>query len=183
VLNDLIVEEINAHGELARPFKPEDKLLKAVKKNASEDLGFVGELVGFDRELLNQALEKTIPVISPLGVSEEGVVYNINADDVAFYLASELKAEKLVLLTKVLGVMRDPEDEASLISTITAEEAESLIKDKVISAGMVPKVRAAVNTINAGARKAHIIDAKIPHGILLEIFTDKGIGTEIIKEG
>lgn len=180
-LNDVLVNEINEHGELAKSFKKEDKLLKVVPCRDIEDIGFVGELIGFDEEKLKAALKKAIPVIIPVGVSQEGVFYNINADDVAFFLASRLKVEKLILLTKVLGVMRNVSDEDSLFSTITSQQAESLIKDKVISDGMVPKIRAAVNVIQAGVKKAHIVDAKIPHAILLEIFTDRGIGTEIIK--
>jgi acetylglutamate kinase len=116
-----------------------------------------------------------------MGVSRDGVAYNINADDVAFFLASRLGAEKLVLLTNILGVMRNPQEETSLISTITSRNAEELIEKKVISEGMIPKVRAAIKSIEEGVGKAHIVDAKIPHAILLEIFTNEGIGTEIIK--
>jgi acetylglutamate kinase len=116
-----------------------------------------------------------------MGISREGVTFNINADDVAFFLASRLGAEKLVLLTNTLGVMRNQQDENSLISTITSKNAEDLIDKKVIGEGMIPKVRAAVKSIGEGVGKAHIVDAKIPHAILLEIFTNEGIGTEIIK--
>jgi acetylglutamate kinase len=180
-LNDLIVREINAYGALAKSFKKEDHLLTAAKKKSKKDLGFVGEMLSFNRERLQAALEKEIPVITPMGISQEGTVFNINADEVAFFLASQLKAEKLVLLTNVLGVMRNPQDEASLISTITMRNAEELIEQKVIEEGMIPKVRAAVKSIEEGVGKAHIIDAKIPHAILLEIFTNEGIGTEIVK--
>jgi acetylglutamate kinase len=181
-LNDLIVEEINRHGTLAKGFKKEDKFLKAIKKKGKKDLGFVGEVVGFDREGLKESLEKTIPVIAPMGLSKEGISFNINADEVACFLASCLKAEKLVLLTNVLGVMRELNDEDSLISTLTIKEAQELIKEKVIDEGMVPKVKAAIKAIQAGVNKAHIVDAKIPHAILLEIFTNEGIGTEIVEE-
>ena len=180
-LNDLIVREINAYGAHAKGFKKEDELLFAVKKPGKKDLGFVGELTGIDENKLKKALETSIPVITPMGISRDGVAYNINADDVAFFLASQLKAEKLVLLTNTLGVMRNPQDENSLIPTITMKNAEELIDKKVISEGMVPKVRAAVKSIEEGVGKAHIVDAKIPHAILLEIFTNEGIGTEIIK--
>ena len=180
-LNDLIAEEVNSHGVKAHKFKGKSKLLEVVKKEGEVDLGFVGEVVNFNREKLEKALEESIPIICPMGFSSEGFAYNINADEVAFFLASQLKAEKLVLLTNVLGVMRDPKDEESLISTMTVEEIEELIAQKAIDKGMVPKVRAAALAIGAGAGKAHIVDAKIPHALLLEIFTDKGIGTEIIK--
>ena len=180
-LNDLIVREINALGATAKGFKKEDEVLFAVKKPGKKDLGFVGELTGIDENKLKKALETSIPVITPMGISRDGVAFNINADDVAFFLASQLKAEKLVLLTNTLGVMRNPLDENSLIPTITMKNAEELIDQKVISEGMIPKVRAAVKSIEEGVGKAHIVDAKIPHAILLEIFTNEGIGTEIIK--
>ncbi|MEM7817013.1 MAG: acetylglutamate kinase [Candidatus Aenigmatarchaeota archaeon] len=180
-LNDLIVKDFNNIGILATPFRREDKLILVQKKIAKRDLGFVGEPVDFDKKKLEKAIEKTVPVISPMGVSSEGVVFNINADEVAFFLAVKLKAEKLVLLTNVLGVMRNPEDESSLISTIHIDEAESLIEEKVIEEGMIPKVRAAVSAIKEGVGKAHIVDAKIPHALLLEIFTNEGVGTEIVK--
>jgi len=180
-LNDLIAEEINSHGVKACKFKAKSKLLEVAKKKGSIDLGFVGDVVNFDRQKLEATLEDSIPVICPMGFSNEGLAYNINADEVAFFLASKLKAEKLVLFTNVLGVMRDYKNEDSLISTMTVEEIEELIGADIIEEGMIPKVRAAAAAIGAGAGKAHIVDAKIPHALLLEIFTDKGIGTEIIK--
>jgi acetylglutamate kinase len=179
-LNTLITSELNAHGALAKGIKKADKILFAAKKEHQIDLGFVGEVIGFDEDKLQTILKKAIPVISPMGVADDGTVYNINADDVAFFLATKLKAEKLVLLTNVLGVMRDLHNEDSLISSISAKDAEELIAGGVIEKGMIPKVRAAVNAIEAGVGKAHIVDAKIPHAILLEIFTNEGIGTEII---
>jgi acetylglutamate kinase len=122
-----------------------------------------------------------VPVICPMGFSQDNNAYNINADEAAFFLASQLKAEKLVLLTNVLGVMGDPRDDDSLISTITVAGIEELIDKNTIDEGMIPKVRAAAGAINAGVGKAHIVDAKIPHALLLEIFTDQGISTEIVK--
>jgi len=180
-LNDLIVEEISSHGVKARKFKGKSKLLEVVKKESSVDLGFVGDVVNFDRKRLEGALEDSIPVICPMGFSSQGLAYNINADEVAFFLASKLKAEKLVLLTNVLGVMRNPKDKNSLISTMTAAEIEELIGAEAIDQGMVPKVRAAAAAISAGVNKAHIVDAKISHALLLEIFTDQGISTEIVR--
>jgi len=180
-LNDLIIEEVSSHGVKASKFEGKSKLLKVIKKESNVDLGFVGEVIGFDHRSLVKALDESIPVVCPMGFSSEGLAYNINADEVAFFLASQLKAEKLVLLTNVLGVMRNPKDKESLISTMTAEEIEELIEHKSIDEGMIPKVRAAAAAIGDGAGKAHIVDAKIPHALLLEIFTDQGIGTEIIK--
>jgi len=179
-LNDLIVGEVNEHGVKAKGFKGPEGLLCAQKKKSEKDLGFVGQITEYDKKKLSAALENSIPVIAPLAISKKGQLFNVNADDVAFFLASELKAEKLVLFTKVLGVMRNIEEESSLIPTITSSEVEELIKNNVIAEGMVPKVRAAVHAIEEGVGKAHIVDAKIHHALLLEIFTDKGIGTEII---
>ncbi|MBU2251267.1 MAG: acetylglutamate kinase, partial [Candidatus Omnitrophica bacterium] len=180
-LNELIISEIEEHQVKAVGFKRKNTILEVRKKKGKVDLGFVGEISGFDKPALLAAASKGVPVICPMGISKEGITYNINADEVAFYIASELKAEKLVLLTNVLGVMRNPKDITSLISSITAQEVEDLIKDKIIDEGMVPKARAAKEAIERGVGKAHIVDAKIPHALLLEIFTDKGISTEIIK--
>jgi len=180
-LNGMIVEEIGSHGVKAKGFLKRDGLLKAAKKKTKVDLGLVGEVIDYDRQRLEGSLREHIPVICPMGVSSSGESYNINADEVAFFLAAKLQAEKLVLLTNVLGVMRDPRDPNSLIPTITATGVEELIKNKTIDEGMVPKVRAAAQSIESGVGKAHIVDCKIPHALLLEIFTDQGIGTEIIK--
>ncbi|MCP4653326.1 MAG: acetylglutamate kinase [Candidatus Omnitrophica bacterium] len=176
-LNDLISEEIAAHGVKVTPFKGD--LLEVVKKS-DKDLGFVGTVVGFDQKALIKSVNGSIPVIVPLGKSKDGQLYNINADDVACYIAAQLKAKKLVLLTKVLGVMKNVDDPQSLISTIDKKTADELISNEVIDSGMVPKVRAAIESVQTGVGKAHIVDAKMPHALLLEIFTDKGIGTEII---
>ena len=180
-LNDLIVKEISSHGIKAIGFKREDKILKVRKKKSKKDLGFVGEVIDFDKEKILSSSQEALPVICPMGISSEGEVYNINADEVAFFLATHLPSEKIVFLTNILGVMRDPHDEGSLISTLSVEEAKRLIKDKVIDEGMIPKVKAAIETIEKGVKKAHIIDAKIPHALLLEIFTNEGIGTEIVR--
>jgi len=180
-LNDIILAEVESHQVKAIGFKRKNSILKVKKKKSKVDLGLVGEMIGFDLESLSQALESGIPVICPMGTSSDGISYNINADEVAFFLASQLKAEKLVLLTNVLGVMRDPKDDHSLISSITAKEIKELIEAKIIDEGMVPKVMAAKKAIKNGVGKAHIVDAKIPHALLLEIFTDKGISTEIVK--
>jgi len=179
-LNDLIVKEISSYGVLAIGIKGQDNFIKAKKIKHEIDLGYVGEIIDFERKRLDEILDKAIPVISPMGVSSDNVKYNINADEVAFFMAAKLKAEKLILLTNVLGVMRDIEDENSLIQTINIKDIENLIKDKVIEKGMIPKVKAAQKAIEEGVKKAHIIDAKIPHAILLEIFTNEGIGTEIV---
>lgn len=179
-LNDTIVKEINIHRICSKGFKRKSKLLAAEKKETDCNLGFVGEIVDFDRKTLKEALTETIPVVCPMGVSKDGTVFNINADEVAYFLASELGAEKLVFLTNVLGVMRDSKNNDSLIHTISEKEIEELIEDKVIDRGMIPKVKGAIKAIDGGVKKVHVIDAKIPHALLLEIFTNEGIGTEII---
>ena len=179
-LNDLIVDEINSHHSLAQGFKSKDGLLFVKKKDYHKELGFVGEIVDCDYDRLVSALNISIPVITPMGITADGTVYNINADDVAYFIAAKLKAEKLVLLTDVLGVMRQANDETSLFPSLTLDQIDGLIKDKVIAKGMIPKVMAAVRAIEKGVKKSHIVDAKISHALLLEIFTDQGVGTEII---
>jgi acetylglutamate kinase len=116
-----------------------------------------------------------------MGLSKEGEAFNINADEVAYFLASKLSAEKLVILTDVPGVMRDSRDKDSLISTINLSQSEALIKNQIVSEGMIPKIRAAAFAVESGVKKAHIVDAKISHALLLEIFTKQGICTEIVK--
>ena len=180
-LNDLIIEEISLHGVESWGIKKDDNILQVKKKKTKKDLGFVGEVIDFDRKKIEGVLPQKIPVVCPMGLSSEDVTYNVNADEAASFLASQLSAEKIVFLTNVLGVMRDANDKDSLMSTLTVQEAKELIAKGVIDEGMVPKVRAAIEALTHGVKKAHIIDAKIPHAILLEIFTDQGIGTEIVK--
>lgn len=181
-LNDLIVEEIKSHGINAVGFKKDAGIILTEKKQSEKkDLGFVGEVKSFNLAGLEKVLGEAIPVICPMGVSHQGITFNVNADEVASSLASTLGAEKIVFLTNVLGVMRNSADKDSLISSLSVKEAEELIANKVIDEGMIPKVRAGVKAIKSGVKKAHIIDAKIPHAILLEIFTDEGIGTEIVE--
>ncbi len=143
------------------------------------DLGRVGEVVRVDPEILHTLdRQDFIPVIAPVGVGEDGQAYNINADLVAGAIAAELDAVKLILLTDVEGV-RDAD--GGLLSTIREQEIETLIKDGVISGGMIPKVRCCQSALAGGVGKAHIIDGRQEHAILLEIFTHEGIGTEIVK--
>ena len=125
--------------------------------------------------------DNIIPVIYPLGIGRDGHTYNVNADDVASSLAIALKAEKFVLLTNVNGIMKDKDDPKTLYNTIKASEVERLIKKNIINSGMIPKARACISATKGGVKKAHILNAGIPHALLLEIFTDQGIGTEIIK--
>jgi len=156
----------------------EEGLIKSV------DIGFVGDVVKVNPDiiwtLLNQGY---IPVIAPIGGGVDGESYNINADYVAAEIAAALQAEKLLLLTDVEGIYRDYRDKESFISTLSFLEAQQMIKDGSIDGGMVPKVEACIRALAGGAAKAHIIDGRQPHSLLLEIFTDSGIGTEVVKGG
>ncbi|MFH1479300.1 MAG: acetylglutamate kinase [Candidatus Omnitrophota bacterium] len=157
-------------------------VIKTKPHSKSSYLGHVGEVAGIESSPIRKAVRpRTVPVISPVGIGEDGELYNVNADDVASNIAISLKAAKLVLLTDVLGIMREKGKEETLISSIKMGEAEQFISSNVIQGGMIPKVRSCTNALNGGVSKTHIIDGRIPHSLLLEIFTDKGIGTEIVK--
>jgi acetylglutamate kinase len=145
------------------------------------DLGFVGEAVEVSTQEVLAAVQKDIvPVISPIGATAEGQVLNINADVAAAALAAGLKAEKLIFVSDVPGIMRNPAQADSLIPTVTIEQTQMLIETKVIEGGMIPKVESAVRALQAGVGKIHLIGGQIPHCLLLEIFTNSGIGTEIV---
>lgn len=182
-LNTLIVEEITGLGGKALGLNGKDNnLIQAKKKEAKVDLGLVGEVVGINKEFLIKELkEDNILVICPMGLGLDKKVYNVNADEAASWIAASLLAEKLIILTNIKGVIRNPDDPNTFISTLNIREAGNLINDKVIQEGMIPKVEACIRAIKQGVRKAHIIDARTPHALLLEIFTDKGIGTEIVR--
>ncbi len=160
----------------------ENNLIRVKKLKAALDLGFVGEVTSVDTTVVKQLIEDNIiPVIYPLGIGRDRNLYNVNADDVASEIAVALKAEKFVLLTNVRGIMKDKRNPSTLFNTLTVGDVRRLIKKKIIDSGMIPKASACVNAIKGGVKKAHILDAGIPHALLLEIFTDKGIGTEIVK--
>jgi acetylglutamate kinase len=185
-LNQEIVAGLNRHGGMAVGLSGKDGNLILSRKMVSgeQDLGFVGEVAEV-RPAVIHALDREnfIPVIAPVGMDLEGQTYNNNADDVAAAVAVALGADKLVLLTDVPGILRDPADPTSLISTVPACEIEELISQGVIKGGMLPKVRACERALNHGVGKTHIIDGRVSHALLLEIFTDKGIGTQMVKEG
>ena len=160
----------------------ENGLIKVKKMKTEADLGFVGEVTSVDTTVVRQLIEDNIiPVIYPLGIARDRNLYNVNADDVASEIAVALRAEKFVLLTNVRGVMKDKLDPKTLYNTLRVRDVGALIKKKIIYGGMIPKVASCVDAIKGGVRKAHILDAGIPHALLLEMFTDKGVGTEIIK--
>ena len=182
VLNKKIVKEIEELGGKAKGFTNKNPVLKVEKKKTKVDLGLVGIVVALDTEqIIKDVSHHIIPVISPMGKDAKDVIFNINADEVASFVSCALGAIKFVLLTNVKGIMRDMDDPNSFLASIREDEAKKLIKDKVIQEGMIPKIEACFKAIDGGVKKAHIIDAKIPHALLLEIFTEKGIGTEIAK--
>jgi acetylglutamate kinase len=146
------------------------------------DIGYVGKITSINTRLIELlARDEYIPVIAPVGVGKDGTSYNINADTVAGDIASALKAEKLILLTDVEGV-RVSDDKDGIIPVLTVDEVHDLIGKKIINGGMIPKVLGCVEAIERGVRRTHIIDGRIPHCILLEIFTNQGIGTMIVEE-
>ena len=145
------------------------------------DWGFVGEPVSVNAGCVTSLLEReTIPVVTPLGRGPDGKVYNINADTAAAALARALRARKLAYLSDVPGLMRNPEDAETVISTLRVGEVEALIEQGVIDGGMLPKVQSGIEALRAGVGKIHMIDGRMSHSLLLEIFTDKGVGTEIV---
>lgn len=181
-LNQEIVAAVNRHGGLAVGLSGKDGGLLQVRKLAHQqvDLGFVGEIEKVRPDVIHALdREKFIPVISPIGVDAKGQTYNINADDVAAAIAVALKADKFILLTDVPGILRDPADPATLISTLKLAEVEGLVAKGVIKGGMLPKVKACARAVEGGVHKAHIINGKVSHALLLELFTDRGIGTEL----
>lgn len=160
-------------------------LLKANKKIVDrEDIGFVGDIEKVDVKILKDLLEKDfLPIVFPIGMDDEGTSYNINADEAASAIATALKAEKLAYLSDVEGVRKDRDNPDSVISELYISEAESYIKDGTISGGMIPKIENCIDAVNKGVSRVHIMDGRIPHSLLLEIFTNKGTGTAIMKEG
>ncbi len=190
LINKEIVSLMNAQGGKAVGLSGKDgglikakrKLLKMLPekgKGKTIDLGLVGDVTDVDVHILI-SLEKEgfIPVISPIGISPEGETLNINADSVASSVASALNAEKLILLTDVSGI-KDKKDK--IMSTLTKQQIRKLIKDGTIAGGMLPKVQSCLQSLESGVSKTHIIDGRVPHCLLLEIFTESGIGTEIIS--
>lgn len=182
-LNDIITREISELGAKAISLNGQDKdLIQVEKKRAKIDLGLVGHVTEINtKPILEKLKTNTVIVILPMGNGKDKKTYNVNADEAASCVSSALEAEKLVLLTDVKGIIRNPDDPNSFLSTLTIAEAKGLIKNNIIQKGMIPKVMACVNALDNGVKKTHIIDARIPHALLLEIFTDQGIGTEIIR--
>ncbi len=178
-VNPQIVSSINVHGPLAVGVSGADAgLIVAAPKDP--ELGFVGEVTAVNPEIVNRLLaQNLIPVIATIGSDASGQAYNINADTVAGAIAEALGAEKLVYLTDIEGLRRVVSDPTSLIRQTTADELDALMADGTIAGGMIPKVESCVHAVRNGVRRAHILDGRIPHVLLLEVFTDAGIGTMV----
>lgn len=160
-------------------------LLKVDKKySGGQDIGFVGNIREVDPKILFDLLEKDfLPIVCPIGLDDHFQTYNINADDAACAIASAVNAEKLAFLTDIEGVRRNPEDPSTLISELTISEARNLLESGYVSGGMLPKLNNCIHAVESGVSRVHILDGRIAHCLLLEIFTNKGIGTAILKEG
>ena len=178
-----IVNAINANGGAALGLSGEDGgLVTAVPRDPS--LGFVGDVAAVDPRLIERLVTtEIIPVVSSIGADTRGQAYNINADTMAAALAGALGAAKVVYLTDVPGLLADPPEVSSLVSRATVEEVEAMIASGAVSGGMIPKARACVDAVRQGAGSAHMLDGRIPHAVLLELFTDAGIGTMVMIGG
>ncbi len=180
-VNKEIVALINQAGGLAVGLCGKDGNLIKARPEGQEGIGFVGEVSAVDIKLLNSLVKSGyIPVVSSVAADDMGQAYNINADTVAGELAAALGAEKLILLTDTAGIFRDYKDPSTLIAKLDIQEARELIASGVVSGGMIPKVSCCVRSLAQGVRATHIIDGRIPHALLLEIFTDAGIGSMIV---
>ncbi|MBU3665799.1 MAG: acetylglutamate kinase [Chthoniobacterales bacterium] len=186
-VNPRLVSAIGEFGGRARGFSGRD-VLRAEKlppveneKGAAEDIGFVGRVTGVETAGLESVLhEERVPVVSPVARGADGHTLNVNADEAAAAIAGALRADKLIFLSDVPGIMRDRDDPSSLIATVRIDQVDGLIRQKVLEGGMIPKVQGAVAALRKGVGKTHMIDGRLPHALLLEIFTNEGVGTEIV---
>ena len=177
-LEQVGIKAVGISGKDGRTFLCEKK-----KDEKGRDLGFVGEIKKVDTTLVDSLLKSNfVPVLSPVGVDTEGNTYNINADYAASAIAGALSAQKLIFLTDVEGILKDKDDPSSIIRTLTHGEAVSYIEQGIIKGGMIPKVQGCVDGLEKGVGSVHVLDGRLPHAILLEIFTTRGIGTMVTKE-
>mgnify|MGYP000081429681 FL=1 len=184
-VNKELVQLVEGLGVRAIGISGKDGRLLKVKKKLSggEDIGFVGEVTEVNADILWDLLEKDfLPIVCPVGLDEKFYTYNINADDAACAIARAMHAEKLAFLTDIEGVYKDPKDPETLISELTVTEARGLMEDGYIGGGMLPKLNNCIDAIENGVSRVHILDGRIPHCLLLEIFTNKGIGTAILDD-
>ncbi|MGB3759772.1 MAG: acetylglutamate kinase [Rivularia sp. (in: cyanobacteria)] len=180
-VNKEIVAKINQAGGKAVGLCGKDGNLITARHQGQDDIGFVGEVSSVNTEILGTLVESGyIPVVSSVAADDTGQAYNINADTVAGEIAAALGAEKLILLTDTRGILENYKDPSTLIAKVDISEARSLISKGIVAGGMIPKVTCCVRSLAQGVRAAHIIDGRIPHALLLEIFTDGGIGTMIL---
>lgn len=183
-INKELVSVIQQLGGLAVGLSGKDgAMLEAlrIKSKSGKDIGFVGKVAKVNTMVLETLdREQFIPVIAPLGLGKDGHTYNVNADEAAGAIAGALRAEKLVFLTDVPGICKRKDDPKTLFSTVKVKEVPKLLKSGVISGGMIPKIEACLHALKSGVHKTHIIDGTLPHALLLEIFTPKGVGTEIV---
>ena len=191
-VNSEIVNLLNRRGVKAVGLSGKDAgLIQARKKLATVyegeeskkvDIGYVGEVAAINSGIIEDLLDQDyVPIIAPIGVGENGESYNINADYVAAEIAGALEAEKLLLLTDIEGIYKDFNDKDTFISTLHLPEARQYIKEGIIAGGMIPKVEACLTALEKGAGKTHIIDGRLDHSIILEIFTEQGIGTQVVR--
>lgn len=184
-VNKKLVQIVEQLGVRAIGISGKDGKLLTVQKKLSdgEDIGYVGEVTEVNADILLDLLEKDfLPIVCPIGLDDEFHGYNINADDAASAIAEAVKAEKLAFLTDTEGVYTDSNDSSTVISEMTVSEAQALIDDGTIAGGMIPKIKNCMDAIKNGVSRVHILDGRIPHSILLEIFTNKGIGTAILDD-
>jgi acetylglutamate kinase len=180
-VNKQIVEMINLEGGSAVGLCGKDGNLIRARPQGNEDIGFVGEVAAIDTTLLHTLIKAGhIPVVSSVACDETGQAYNINADTVAGELAAALGAEKLILLTDIPGILEDRSDPDSLIRSIDIQQARELIQKGIVNGGMIPKVQCCVRSLAQGVKTAHIIDGRVPHSLLLEIFSDGGVGSMLV---
>jgi acetylglutamate kinase len=182
-VNSDLVNRILKRGDSATGLLSRQRhIIRSKKRPGSIAEDFLGDVESINTEGIKEVLlKKSIPIISPVGIGIDNMPYNINADIAASAIAAALKSEKLILLTNVRGVMRDKDDEKSLISHLDEKQALMLIDKGIISAGMIPKVKAGVSALDSGVCKVHLISGMILHSLLLEVFTDEGVGTEIVR--
>jgi acetylglutamate kinase len=183
-VNKDITSLINKMGGNAVGLSGKDSNLLEAKKDLSNgDLGFVGEVVNVNKDILNILINKGyIPVIAPCAIGLDGNTYNVNADLAASKIAAALNAEKFILLTDVEGILKDTENKDSVISRMNLNQAKDFLNSKYVTEGMVPKLQCCIEAVESGVKRVHIIDGRISHSLLLEIYTNKGVGTMIAKE-
>lgn len=178
-VNKDLVQLVSSHGGKAIGLCGLDSgLIKAKKKDDGSDLGFVGEITEIDTSILDDSIERGyIPVVSTVAGGDDNTSFNINADLAAAKIASSLKAEKLIIMTDVRGLLEDKDDENTLISTVNVSEVPALKNKGIIGSGMIPKIDCCVEAVRRGVNRTHIIDGRVPHSILIEILSNEGIGT------